>query len=189
MANRFILYDDILYKQSYARPLLRCVVPAIGQKILEELHEGVCNSHTGGRALVVVIICTGYYWPSLHEDAINLVRSCDKCQKFVSVQRKPTIPLTPIVSPIPFTTQGMDILGSFPMAMGQHKYLFVVMDYYIKWVEVEAVVSITTAMVCKFIWRNIIPPFGVPRVMVFDNGRQFDTTKVTDYLSTLGCQA
>jgi len=26
-------------------------------------------------------IRTGYYWPSLHEDAVNLVRSCNKCQK------------------------------------------------------------------------------------------------------------
>ena len=49
--------------------------------------------------------------------------------------------------------------------------------------------SITFAEVRKFIWKNIITRFGVPRTMVFHNGRQFDTTKITDYLSTLGWQA
>jgi len=62
-------------------------------------------------------------------------------------------------------------------------------DYFTKWIKVEAVASITAAKVCKFIWENIITRFGVPRTMIFDNGRQFDTTKITDYLSTLGCQA
>jgi len=62
-------------------------------------------------------------------------------------------------------------------------------DYFTKWVEAEAVASITIAEVCKFIWRNIITRFGIPRAMLFDNGRQFDTSKLTDYLHSLGCQA
>ena len=41
----------------------------------------------------------------------------------------------------------------------------------------------------KFIWRNIITRFGIPHAIIFDNGRQFDTSKLTDYLSNLGCQA
>jgi len=33
----FILYVGALYKRSFARPLLRCVTPEMGKKILEEL--------------------------------------------------------------------------------------------------------------------------------------------------------
>ena len=40
----FILYKGILYKRSYTWPLLRCVTPEKGKKILEELHEGVCST-------------------------------------------------------------------------------------------------------------------------------------------------
>ena len=29
----------ILYKRSYARPLLRCVTPEMRQKVLDEIHE------------------------------------------------------------------------------------------------------------------------------------------------------
>ena len=46
-ANWFILYDGILYKRSFAQPLLHCITPKMGKRISEELHEGVCNSHIG----------------------------------------------------------------------------------------------------------------------------------------------
>jgi len=60
-------------------------------------------------------------------------------------------PLMPIVSPLPFTTWGMDILGPFPKAMGQRKYLFIVADYFTKWIDTETVASITAAEVRRFI--------------------------------------
>jgi len=97
--------------------------------------------------------------------------------------------MTPIVSPLPFATWVMDILGPFPTATGERKYLFMAMDYFTKWVEAEAVASTTTVEVRKFIWRNIITRFGIPRAMIFDNSRQFDTSQLTDYLHSLGCQA
>ena len=34
-SNSFILYEGILYERSFARPLLRCVIPNEGKKILE----------------------------------------------------------------------------------------------------------------------------------------------------------
>jgi len=102
---------------------------------------------------------------------MNLVRTCDKCQKFAPIQWLPTTPLMPIFNPLPFATWGMGILGPFPKAIGQRKYLFVIVDYFTKWIEAKAAASITTAEVCKFIWKNIITRFGVPRTMIFDNGR------------------
>lgn len=60
--------------------------PGNGKKIVEELHEGICSSHIGGHALAVIVIRTGYYWPSLHEDAMSLVCIYDKCQKFAPIQ-------------------------------------------------------------------------------------------------------
>jgi len=72
--------------------------------------------------------------------------------------------------PIPFATYEMDILGPSPKAMGQRKYLFVAVDYFTKKVEAEASASIVVAEVRIFFWKNIITHFGVPWVMIFDNG-------------------
>lgn len=49
----------------------------------------------------------------------------------------------------------MDILGSFLKAPKQFKYLMVVVDYFIKWIEVEALTKIIGAIILKFLKRNV----------------------------------
>ena len=62
------------------------------------------------------------------------------------------------------------------------------MDYFTKWVEAEAVASITENEVRKFIWKNIVTRFRVLKTMIFDNGWQFDTDKLRDYCTGYGIQ-
>ena len=51
-APRFWLFKDRkLYKRSFSGPYLLCVHPEASELLLEELHKGVCGSHTGGRSL------------------------------------------------------------------------------------------------------------------------------------------
>ncbi|KAL0458480.1 UNVERIFIED_CONTAM: hypothetical protein Slati_0475200 [Sesamum latifolium] len=51
--------------------------------------------------------------------------------------------LTTMLSPCPFMQWGMDIVGPFPLAAGQRKFLLVAIDYFTKWVEVEPLARIT----------------------------------------------
>ena len=51
-APRFWLSKDHkLYKRSYSRPYLLCIHPKASELLLKELHEGIYESHTGGRSL------------------------------------------------------------------------------------------------------------------------------------------
>ena len=43
--------DKKLYKRSFCGPYLLCVHPETSESLLEELHEGIYGSHTGGRSL------------------------------------------------------------------------------------------------------------------------------------------
>ena len=43
--------DEKLYKRSFLRSYLLCVHPEVSELLLEELHEEICGSHTGGRSL------------------------------------------------------------------------------------------------------------------------------------------
>ena len=38
----------------------------------------------------------------------------------------------------------------------------------------------------NFVWRSIICRFGIPRALVFDNGKQFDNPKFRDFCAELG---
>ena len=60
-ASRFWLSEDSkLYRRSFSEPYLLCVHPDATELILEELHEGICESHTGGMSLSHRAIMQGY---------------------------------------------------------------------------------------------------------------------------------
>ena len=68
--HRFWLSEDRkLYKRSFSSPYLLCVHPEASKSLLEELHEGVCGSHTGGRSLSHRAITQGYWWPGMQKEA------------------------------------------------------------------------------------------------------------------------
>ena len=77
-------------------------------------------------------------------------------------------------------------MGPFPTAVRQLKFLVVGIDYFTKWVEAEALATITEKNVRNFVWRCIIGRFGIPKVFVSDNGRQFDNDSFRDFCSQLG---
>ena len=79
-------------------------------------------------------------------------------------------------------------MGPFPITMRQLKFLVVDIDYFTQWVwvEAEALATITEKNVKSFVWRNIVYRYGIPRVLVSDNGKQFDNNSFKDFCSQLG---
>ena len=77
-------------------------------------------------------------------------------------------------------------MGPFLIGVRQLKFLVVDIDYFTKWVEVEALATITEKNIRSFVWRNIICRFGIPRILVSDNGKQFDNNAFRGFYSELG---
>ncbi|XP_050241385.1 uncharacterized protein LOC126690320 [Quercus robur] len=170
-APRFWLSEDHkLYKRSYSGPYLLCVHPEASKLLLEELHEGICGSHTGGRSLSHRAITQEYWWPGMQKEALEYAKKCDQCQRFAPNIYQPGGVLNPLSSPWPFAQWGLDIVGPFPKAARNKRYLLVGTDYFTKWVEAEPLANIRDVDAKKFIWRNILTRFGVPRTLISDNG-------------------
>ena len=74
--------DDKLYKRSFSGPYLLCVHPELTESLLEEMHEGICRSHTRGRSLAHRAITQGCRWPNMQREALEYVRKCDQCQRY-----------------------------------------------------------------------------------------------------------
>ena len=69
-APHFWLFEDRkLYKHSFSGPYLLCVHLEASESLMEELHEGVCGSHTGGRSLAHRAITQGYWWSGMQKEA------------------------------------------------------------------------------------------------------------------------
>nr|GEY64880.1 hypothetical protein [Tanacetum cinerariifolium] len=120
-----------------------------------------CSMHARPRSVVAKAIRLGYYWPTMHKDARDMIRKCNDCQIHRPVTRHPQQPLTPITAPWPFYKWGIDIAGPFLEGLGKVKFLIVAMDYLTKWVEAKAVATITGRQVKKFVWDNIVCRFAV----------------------------
>ena len=77
-------------------------------------------------------------------------------------------------------------MDPFPTALRQLKFLVVGIDYFTKWVEAEPLATITEKSIRTFVWRNIICRYGIPRVLVSNNGKQFENGAFRDFYLELG---
>ena len=82
-APRFWLSEDRkLQKRFFSGLYLHCVHPEASESLLEELHEGVCGSYTGGRSLSHRALIQGYWWPGMQKEVQECIKKCNQCQKF-----------------------------------------------------------------------------------------------------------
>ncbi|XP_043725981.1 uncharacterized protein LOC122672586 [Telopea speciosissima] len=95
-------------------------------------------------------------------------------QKFAPITCQPVMELTSISSPLPFVQWGMNILGAFPKASRGRQFVVVAVDYFTKWVEAEALATITATKVWKFFLHSVIYKYGIQRTLITDNGKQFE---------------
>nr|GFA18624.1 reverse transcriptase domain-containing protein [Tanacetum cinerariifolium] len=156
-ARQYKLMEGILYKRSFLTPWLRCVGPLQAEYVMKEIHEGSCSMHAGPRSVVAKAIRLGYFWPTMHKDAQDMIRKCSDCQ----------------------------IHRPFPEGSRKVKFLIVAMDYFTKWIEAKAVATITGGQVKKFVWDNIVCRFGIPGEIISDNGKQFADNPFKDWCDEL----
>ncbi|XP_062118509.1 uncharacterized protein LOC133832142 [Humulus lupulus] len=81
-AQRYSIICGTLYRKSFDGPYLQCLRPSEAKQLLEEIHEGACGNHTGGRSLAHKALTAGCYWPYMMTEARDYARKCDKCQQF-----------------------------------------------------------------------------------------------------------
>ncbi|GJX58690.1 reverse transcriptase domain-containing protein [Tanacetum coccineum] len=143
--SQYVMEDGVLFKKSYLSPML--------SKIRGSMRQG-------------------YYWPTMHGDTKEVIDKCDSCQIHAPVLKLLKTRLTSIMSLWPFYQWGLDILGPLPKGPGKLKFIIVAIDYFTNWIEVKPLAKTISKEVKNFIWQNIVCRFGLPRVIVTDNGTQ-----------------
>ena len=77
-------------------------------------------------------------------------------------------------------------MGPFLKVVGNWRWLLVGTDYFTKWVEAEPLSNIRDIDAKKFVWKNIVIRFVIPRTLISDNGLQFDSKAFKQYCCELG---
>ena len=58
-------------------------------------------------------------------------------------------------------------------------------DYFTKWIQVEALTSIMSAKLKEFVYKNIVCRYGVSHTIVSDNDKQFDYDEFKEFCNNL----
>ena len=122
----------------------------------------------------------------MQKEALEYVKKCDQCQRFALNIHQPGGVLNLLSSPWLFAQWGLDIVGPFPKAARNKRFLLVSIDYFTKWVEAKPLANIRDVDAKKFVWRNIVTQFGVPRTFISENRLQFDSKAFRRYCCELG---
>ena len=63
------------------------------------------------------------------------------------------------------------MIGDIEPKVGNgHHFILVAIDYFTKWVEAASYASVTRSVVGRFIKKEIICRYGLPRKIITDNG-------------------
>ena len=79
----------------------------------------------------------------------------------------------------------MDIVGPFPKAPRNKRWLLVGTDYFTKWVETEPLANIRDVDAKRFVWKNIVTRFGIPHTLISNNEFRFDSKASRRYYCEL----
>lgn len=90
------------------------------------------------------------------------------------ISRKATTNVTPLISLCPIAKCGIEIFRPFPLAFKGKKFILMFVNYFSRWVKAKPLAAITIEKVISFIWKCIISMFGIPWVLITNNGIQFN---------------
>ncbi|XP_034094911.1 uncharacterized protein K02A2.6-like [Gymnodraco acuticeps] len=147
----------------------RVIIPNKGrEKILKVLHQ----THSGMSRSYV-------WWPGMDQDVEKEVQSCEECQKHH--KSPPSAPLHPWEWPeSPWMIIHVDYAGPF---LGEMFLLIV--DAHSKWMDIYPVKSATSQVTIEKL-RQSFSVFGLPKMLVSDNGTCFTSAEFETFMKQNG---
>ena len=150
----------------------RIVIPSsLREEIISLLHVG----HQG------VTKCRerasqSVWWPRISSDISDCVKYCKHCQEQRSSQRKEPLKPTPLPE-YPWQKVGCDLCE-----VKRNTYL-VIVDYYSRFIEIAHMKS-TTSHAIIYKMQDIFARWGIPEVVLSDNGPQFSSREFANFANS-----
>ena len=116
------------------------------------------------------------YWPNINNDITEMIKNCTSCQHFQNRQPAET-PLSHDVPTTPWCKVGTDLF-SF-----QNKDYLIIADYTSEFFDISQLDD-TSASTVILHSKRIFSKFGIPKIVVSDNGPQFSSFQYKSFSSS-----
>ena len=180
---RIVRIKGLFYDVSLNKPRLILTKSSRNTEI-ERLHS---LAHPGWKA-TYNLISERYVWPNMRKDIRNFVKSCSSCQKNkIDKYTKSQYADLPSLNNERLAVVHIDIVGPLPSSDG-FKYLLTIIDRETNWMEAIPMRTITSENVVKCLSNNWIVRFGVPQILINDQGTQFQSDIFRRFAEKMGIE-
>jgi len=183
----FQINNDVVFKIFAETSKTVPVIPAsLITETLKQFHDHVVGGHLGVSKTYSKMKSRVYY-PGLKKIVTDYIRTCDTCQKVNYSHKKPPGQMSSPSVNAPWTTIHMDLMGPYVKSHpGGYKFIFVLIDYFSKWVEIFPSRLATTKNISRILESQIFCRFGIPKTIVTDNGPCFISSSFKSCLKQWG---
>ena len=167
VSGELVLHHNLLMRGS------RLVIPRDLQPgVLRQLHsshQGISKCRERARQSV--------WWPGLSKQLEETVRRCSVCTKFQVPRVEPLMPSQ--LPSLPWQKVGTDLFE-----WEKSNYLLVV-DYLSRWIEIAKLEQTTSRCVINHL-SSIFARYGVPELVISDNGPQYSSESFKEFSRNYG---
>jgi hypothetical protein len=159
---------------------------SLTNSVIQRAHDTVICAHGGtGKTLELIRRC--YYWPGMVVQVREYVRLCEVCKS----TKAPNTTLKPPMgqqaeSSRPFQRLYIDLLGPYPRSKQGHIGLLIVLDHFSKFHWLLPLRKFTAKAIMEFLQNHIFFSYGVPEIIISDNGSQFKAQDFNAFLTEFG---
>jgi transposase InsO family protein len=141
--------------------------------ILYEYHDSPMGGHRGMNKTFWEIK-KRYEWPNMKRDVENYVRRCKSCQlnKSLSPRRKAPMEITTTARQ-PFERCALDIVGPTDVTNSGNRYILTFQDDLTKFIAAIPIPTQDAETVARAFVENIVLRYGIPEVILTDQGANF----------------
>ena len=147
----------------------RYILPEALRALVFHLHHSVIHQ---GQQKSVDLIASKYYWPELNSDVAAWVKACPQCQSCkVTRHNRQALQNYPS-DPGRFKTIHADLVGPLQESDGS-RYILTIRDRGTGFLVSAPLPDKTAASVVTAFSHHYVAKFGVPQVIITDNGGEF----------------
>lgn len=187
-SQQYVRQNELLYYRYTPvgeEPRLLCFIPKGHRlsllRIFHDEHDHICAEKT------VDLILKHFWFPGLRQFVAKYIKHCLVCVSYKRVPRAPHQPITSWEKPsLPFQTLHIDALGPLPESNG-YKFVLLIIDAFTKFSLLYSVRKQDVSEL-KRTFTNAISLFGVPKLLVADRGRMFESSEFSTLLTEFGCE-
>ena len=153
--------------------------------VLRDFHDNPLGGHLGIKR-TVERIRRQFCWRGMVNDIKKYIKKCIKCQRNKS-SRKTLMPMVLTDTAVrPFQKIYMDMVGPLPETTSGNKLILTVQDDFSKFMLCAPMPDGEASTVAKVFFSEVIARYGVPSILVTDNGTNFMSKVFSETCKLLG---